>query len=59
MSLDLPEVQDERKVIQIGSSTGVTLSAEALESVGIEQGDSVRVVKLEGDDHLKVVPNGE
>lgn len=57
--MDLPEVQDSRKVIQVGSSTGVTLSTDALEAVGLEKGDPVKVVKLTDENQLRIVPADE
>lgn len=54
--MELPEHQDERTIMSIGNSQGVTLSKPMLEALGLEKGDSVKVVKLEGEDHAKVVP---
>lgn len=54
---ELPEVHDGRKVIRIGSSTGVTLSADALEALGLEKGDSVKVVKYPDDEYARIYPD--
>lgn len=57
--MDLPEVQDERTIMQIGNSSGVTLSAEMLDALEIERGSHVKVVKFEGDEHARIVPVDE
>lgn len=54
--MDLPEQQDERTIMRIGNSSGVTLSKGMLESLDLDQGDQVKVVKFEGDDHAMIVP---
>lgn len=54
--MELPEHQSDRKVVSIGSSSGVTLPPEVQESLGITEGSDIKLVKLQDEDHVKIVP---
>lgn len=56
--MELPEHQSDRKVVSIGSSSGVTIPPELQDQLGITEGSEIKLVKLQDENHARIIPAG-
>lgn len=57
--MEYPEYQRRRKLTMNGNSQAVTLDTDICEIMGMELGDELRLVKMEDEDYIRVMPVGD